>query len=42
MRDVKNAKYQKQGIGKKLVNSIIEDIKNETMVGEYSTIKCVM
>lgn len=35
---VVSSKYQKRGIGKKLVNSIIDDIKNETMVGEYSTI----
>ena len=30
---VVSSKYQKQGIGKKLVNSIIDDIKNETMTG---------
>ncbi len=34
-------KYQKQGIGKKLVNSIIDDIKNETVIGEYSTINLI-
>ena len=28
---VVSSKYQKQGIGKKLVNSIIDAIKNETM-----------
>ena len=35
------SKYQKQGIGKKLVNSIIDAIKNETMAGEYSTINLI-
>ncbi len=34
---VVSSKYQKQGIGKKLVNSIIDAIKNETMAGEYIT-----
>ena len=38
---VVSSKYQKQGIGKKLVNSIIDDIKNETMTGEYSTINLI-
>ena len=38
---VVSSKYQKRGIGKKLVNSIIDDIKNETMVGEYSTINLI-
>lgn len=38
---VVSSKYQKQGIGKKLVNSIIDDIKKETMVGEYSTINLI-
>ncbi len=38
---VVSSKYQKQGIGKKLVNSIIEDVKNETMPGEYSTINLI-
>ena len=38
---VVSSKYQKQGIGKKLVNSIIEDIKKETMDGEYSTINLI-
>ena len=38
---VVSSKYQKQGIGKKLVNSIIDDIKNETMAGEYSTINLI-
>ncbi len=38
---VVSSKYQKQGIGKKLVNSIIDAIKNETMAGEYSTINLI-
>ena len=38
---VASSKYQKQGIGKKLVNSIINDIKSETMDGEYSTINLI-
>ncbi len=38
---VVSSKYQKQGIGKKLVNSIKDDIKNETMTGEYSTINLI-
>ena len=38
---VVSSKYQQQGIGKKLVNSIIDDIKNETMTGEYSTINLI-
>ena len=38
---VVSSKYQKRGIGKKLVNPIIDDIKNETMVGEYSTINLI-
>ena len=38
---VVSSKYQKRGIGKKLVNSIIDDIKNETMAGEYSTINLI-
>lgn len=38
---VVSSKYQKKGIGKKLVNSIIEEIKNRTMVGEYSTINLI-
>lgn len=38
---VVSSRYQKQGIGKRLVNSIIDDIKNETMAGEYSTINLI-
>ena len=38
---VVSSKYQKRGIGKKLVNSIIDAIKNETMAGEYSTINLI-
>ncbi len=38
---VVSSKYQKRGIGKKLVNSIIDDIKNETVFGEYSTINLI-
>lgn len=38
---VVSSKYQKQGIGKKLVNSIMDAIKNETMAGEYSTINLI-
>lgn len=38
---VVSSRYQKQGIGKRLVNSIIDDIKNETMAGEHSTINLI-
>ena len=38
---VVSSKYQKHGIGKKLVNSIINDVKSETMAGEYSTINLI-
>ncbi len=38
---VVSPKYQKQGIGKRLVNAVIDDIKNRTMVGEYSTINLI-
>ena len=38
---VVSSKYQKHGIGKKLVNSIRDAIKNETMAGEYSTINLI-
>jgi GNAT superfamily N-acetyltransferase len=38
---VVNSKYQKKGIGKKLVNSIIDEIKENTIAGEYSTINLI-
>lgn len=38
---VVSSKYQKRGIGKKLVNSIIEEVKENTIVGEYSTINLI-
>lgn len=38
---VVNSKYQKKGIGKKLVNSIIDKIKENTIAGEYSTINLI-
>ncbi|WP_312832500.1 GNAT family N-acetyltransferase [Sedimentibacter saalensis] len=38
---VVNSKYQKKGIGKKLVNSIIEEVKKNTLAGEYSTINLI-
>ncbi len=38
---VVSSRYQKQGIGKRLVNSIIDDIKKETMAGEHSTINLI-
>lgn len=38
---VVSSKYQKRGIGKKLVNSVIEEVKSKTMLGEYSTINLI-
>lgn len=38
---VVSSKYQKCGIGKMLVNSIIKDVKENTLVGEYSTINLI-
>lgn len=38
---VVSSKYQKSGIGKKLVISIIEDAKNNTLTGECSTINLI-
>ena len=38
---VVGTKYQRQSIGKRLVNAIIDDIKNETMAGAYSTINLI-
>lgn len=34
-------KKKKQGIGKRLVNAVIDDMKNRTMVGEYSTVNLI-
>ena len=38
---VVSSKYQKKGIGKQLVNSIIEEVKGNTLYGEYSTINLI-
>lgn len=38
---VVSSKYQKRGIGKKLVNAIIEEVKETTVIGEYSTINLI-
>lgn len=38
---VVSSKYQKKGIGKQLVNSIIEEVKGSTLYGEYSTISLI-
>lgn len=38
---VVDSKYQKKGIGKKLVNSIIDEIKGNTIAGEYTTINFI-
>lgn len=38
---VVDSKYQKKGIGKKLVCSIIEAVKENTIVGEYSTMNLI-
>lgn len=38
---VVNSKHQNKGIGKKLVNSIIDEIKENTIAGEYSTINLI-
>lgn len=38
---VVSSKYQKKGIGTKLVNSIIEDVRKNTIDGEYSTINLI-
>ena len=34
-------KYQKKGIGKQLVNSIIEEVENSTLDGQSSTINLI-
>lgn len=38
---VVDPKFQKKGIGKKLVTSIIEEIKANGMAGEYSTMSLI-
>lgn len=38
---VVSSRYQKNGIGKKLVKSIIEEIKDNTIDGEYSTLNLI-
>lgn len=38
---VVSSKFQKRGIGKKLVNAVIEEVKANTIIGEYSTINLI-
>lgn len=38
---VVSSKFQGRGIGKKLVNAIIEEVKDNTIIGEYSTINMI-
>lgn len=38
---VVDLQYQKKGIGKKLVTSIMDEIKENTVTGEYSTINLI-
>lgn len=38
---VVSPKYQKKGIGKKLVGAVIEEVKEHTIAGEYSTINLI-
>lgn len=38
---VVSKKYQKNGIGKKLIGSIVEQIKDDIIEGEYSTINLI-
>lgn len=38
---VVDAEYQKRGIGKKLVKSIIDEVRENTIDGEYSTINLI-
>lgn len=38
---VVSSKFQKRGIGKKLVNAVMEEVKASTMIGEYSTINLI-
>lgn len=38
---VVSSNFQKRGIGKKLVNAVIEEVKANTIIGEYSTINLI-
>lgn len=38
---VVSSKYQNRGIGKRLVKSVIEEVKGKTICGEYSTINLI-